>query len=337
MNGIDPIPLVRPYIPPPEEWLPFYQKSRDAGVFSNFGPCERLATARLNEVTGKNCVLTSSGTAALQAIIVECTGRGEVVAVPDFTFQATQRAVHCAGQDSCAIACGYDGLPDTQYLTFYRSFFSSFVVTAPFGSDPEFERYDSLAKKIDRPVFYDCAGGWGLDFRRTKNPVAISFHATKNLPIGEGGAVLFADESEAASAKPRINFVGHKGFNGKMDEIHAAILLAQLQPANLRQAEQRVSHVKAMIRFYIDKCPNLDSAFSDGAPSLCAVGYAGNVEVLVSHLNAAGIAAKRGYWPLLRGCAKSDPGLSRVVCLPAVVSATEALHIAAKVNELGGA
>lgn len=332
----DPIPLVRPYIPQPEEWLTFFQKSRDAGVFSNFGPCERLATTRLNEVTGKSCVLTSSGTAALQAIIVECTGKDEVVAIPDFTFRATHSAVRCAGHNSYAIACGYNGLPHEDSLVGGRNFFDAFVVTAPFGSDPEFERYDAIADRIDRPVFYDCAGGWGLDFRRTKNPVAISFHATKNLPIGEGGAVLLADEDETWLTRPHINFAGDYGFNGKMDEIHAAILLAQLQPANLLYAAQRTLHLKTMMKFYMDKCPSLDSAFSDGAPSLCAVGYEGYAAELIKHLNAAGIMAKRGYYPLLAGRSGSDPGLFKVVCLPAAVSVDEAHYIATKINEFGG-
>ncbi len=328
------IPLVRPYIPAPEEWVPFYEMSRKAGQYSNFGPCEQAATVRLNEVTGKNCLLTSSGTAALQAIIK--ASLAGMIAIPDFTFEATRSAVFGASRGVHIAPCGFDGLPDVDYLDKNRAMFDYFVVTAPFGSDPEFERYDALAEEISRPVVYDCAGGWGLDFSRTKNPVAISFHATKNLPIGEGGAVLLDKGDSIDGCKAAINF-GPGGFNGKMSEVHAAILLAQLQPHNLRVAEQRSYHRIQMLGLYCDLCPKITGSFCDGAPSLCAVTYDGDVQNLLKYLNGWRIATKRGYWPFMSLISYSDPELANTVCLPSAVTADEVRYISSKINEVDNA
>ncbi len=325
------VPLVRPYIPSPEEWLPFYEKSRKAGQYSNFGPCEQAATQRLNDITGKNCLLTSSGTAALQSIVG--ASFFDVVAVPDFTFRATLSAVIGCSVANSTTPCGEDGLPQENWLLKHANSFSGFVVTAPFGSDPKFELYDEISDEIGRPVVYDCAGGWGLNFSRTKNPVAVSFHATKNLAIGEGGAILLDKAVSVGPYMDCINFKGMVGFNGKMSEIHAAILQAQLQPHNLRAAEQRLSHRRLITAFYIEKCPKIEASFSDGAPSLCAVIYAGDPEKLINHLARHCVTAKRGYWPMLVGWDTTDESLSRVVCLPSDVTFAEAEDIAKLINE----
>jgi dTDP-4-amino-4,6-dideoxygalactose transaminase len=334
-----PIPLVRPAIPPPEEWLPFYEDSRRSGQFSNFGPCEQRATFTLSEITQKTAVLVSSGTAAVQALVVACTPELARVAVPDFTFTATRNAVEMARRKVVIAPCDRHGLPRGDWLTAKAADFESLIVTAPFGCHPNFAYYDELGKKLGKGVIYDCAGGWGLDFSATHNPVAISFHATKNLPIGEGGAALF-DRDEGVrptKAKNAINFMGGYGFNGKMSEVHAAILCAQLTPKNLLAAEQRALHRKTLLSVYEFHCDRLDSGiFNTGAPSLCAfVDKKMQAEEVVRAANASSVAAKRGYWPLVGGHPETHFDLSQVVVLPAAVTVKEAEHIATWINAKG--
>lgn len=328
------IPLVRPEIPAPEEWLTYYQASRDGGQYSNFGPCERLATERLRALTGRHVVLTSSGTASLQAILAPQTAfapPGTKVGVPDFTFAATDVAVRMVGFSPVVMPCGADGLPLVSWVESQAPRF--FIVTAPFGCDPHFERYDDIAQRTGRHVFYDCAGGWGLDFRRTANPVAISFHATKNLPIGEGGAVLFAFAEEVGPTKMAINFVGANGFNGKMSEIHAAILCAQLEPKNLLRAEQRTAHRKVIIGAYTARCDRL-RAFATGVPSLCTfVDTKEKPQEIIEACSAAGIASKRGYWPLIGSHQETHADLVSVVALPSAVTLAEVDHITSIINK----
>lgn len=325
------IPLVRPEIPLPEDWLTYYAMSKSEGQFSNHGPCERLATEQLDKLTSKHTVLCSSGTAALQAIIVACVPRYSYVGVPDFTFAATERAVRMAGCQPVILPCDRNGLPLIKDESSRR--YSHFVVTAPFGCDPMFEVYDRIARIDEKSVIYDCAGGHGLQFDRTINPVAISFHATKNLPIGEGGAALFSAVSPVLRARSAINFVGDYGFNGKMSELHAAVLCAQLEPRNLLRAEQRGAHRKAIIAAYAAQCDRLIPRFSRGAPSLCAfVDALGDPDSIVGACAKAGIAAKRGYWPLMANLPDTDNDLRNVVCLPSSVTFAEVEEITAVIR-----
>ena len=332
------IPLVRPSIPPPAEWLHFYEESSRVGIFSNFGPCERRATFTLSELTNKTAVLVSSGTAAVQAIAATCTKDGARIAVPDFTFAATKNAVEMTGRKAVIAPCNHFGLPVHDWLAGHSADFDAFVVTAPFGCHPDFKYYDGLAHAMSKQVFYDCAGGWGIDFSSTANPIAISFHATKNLPIGEGGAVLFGLVDERSEmAKMVINFVGPRGFNGKLSEVHAAILCAQLEPKNLLAAEQRAIHRKTLLGIYAANCERLEArTFSSGAPSLCAfIDRRMKPQEIIDTLGAHGVSAKRGYWPLMASHPETHVDLSGVVVLPSAVTVKEAEQIAMLINAKG--
>jgi dTDP-4-amino-4,6-dideoxygalactose transaminase len=109
--------------------------------------------------------------------------------------------------------------------------FDAFIVVQPFGYKLDFARFDQLSHDLGKPVIYDCAAGFDFE-SHTTNAVCYSLHATKNLPVGEGGLISFASEFYCRRARMLANFdfddnrepISGHGMNAKMDELHAPIL-----------------------------------------------------------------------------------------------------------------
>jgi dTDP-4-amino-4,6-dideoxygalactose transaminase len=160
--------------------------------------------------------------------------RGARVAVPNFTFTATLNAVVQAGMTPVIFDC--DPLTwqiDQTLLAEHEAEYDGIIVVSPFGYEVDVETYDHRFGK--KPIVYDFAGAWGNKISRF-HPTTFSLHATKTLPIGEGGLVMFPEKHMKANAEALINFnfnqfkqpMNEFGFNGKMDELHASVLCAQL-------------------------------------------------------------------------------------------------------------
>jgi len=230
------IPLVRPNMPKLAEVQEYYQLAEKQGQYSNFGLCYEVAVSKLQKVyPGSHPVLVNNGTTAIQIALQATLPRGSRVALPTFTFTATLSAVVAAGMVPVLVdvyphswQINSDLLIDTKWA------FDAFIVVSPFGYAVDVESYDALSESLDRPVIYDFAPAWGHPISK-QNPTTFSFHATKTLPIGEGGAVMFPNAIHKKIAKQLINFdfidqkpLSMYGMNGKMDELHCATLCTQL-------------------------------------------------------------------------------------------------------------
>ena len=336
------IPLIRPDLPPVEAWLPIYERSLASGQLSNFGQAYREAARMLEAVTGLRATPVANGTLALQIALSaalngpmhEILPRRPRVAVPDFTFVATAFAVLGAQCEPVIVPCDEKTLqPNPAVLREFAEELDAIVVTSPFGYAVNFELYDALADELGLPLVYDLAGAWGMALE-TQNLCAMSFHATKTLGIGEGGAV-FGDNEHVEQlinfgfTEARVSRFA-RATNAKMDELHAAILCAQLQRTDVLEA--RIEKRKDFVRYYAAAVPNIlsyrEEWLTNGAPHLCTLKVDGDVEALVARLERAGIVARRGYYPLLSGhpafadfslLASSPPSLRQYVCLPSDV------------------
>ncbi len=85
----------RPTFPPAREIERYFALSRRERWFSNGGPCLRLLTERLQQISGCECVLVASGTAGLMVSIAALRRRhsGPLALVPSFTFAATLQSL----------------------------------------------------------------------------------------------------------------------------------------------------------------------------------------------------------------------------------------------------
>ena len=202
-----------------------------------------------------HALLTHSCTAALElAAIVSGVGPGDEVIMPSFTFVSTANAFVLRG----AVPVFVDIRPDTLNLDerlVEAALTPRTRVIAPIhyaGVPCDMDRLGAIAKPRNLVVIEDAAQALGATYKG--KPLGtigelgcLSFHDTKNVVCGEGGALLFRDETYVE----RAEIVREKGtnrkafFRGLVDkyswvdigssylpgELTAAFLYAQLEGA----------------------------------------------------------------------------------------------------------
>lgn len=203
----------------------------------------------------KKALLTHSATGALEiAMMAAGLKPGDEVIMPSYTFVSTANAVVLRG----AVPVFVDIRPDT--LNIDESKIEAAITPKTKAVMPvhyagvacEMDTIIALAERHGLLVIEDaaqgiCAGYKGKPLGSIGHMAAFSFHETKNVISGEGGALLVNDENFAAPAE----IMREKGtnrsqfFRGEVDkytwvdigssylpgEIIAAFLHAQLEQA----------------------------------------------------------------------------------------------------------
>jgi len=225
----------------------------------------------------RHCIGTSSGTSALcMAVRLLRIGAGDEVIVPAMTFVSTAHAVVLAG----ARPVFADVLPDTLNIDPDDAARrigprTRAIIPVHYGGRPaDIDRLLEAADDI--PLVEDCAHAAGA--RHAGRHVGgfgaagcFSFHAVKNLAMGEGGAIL-VDDGGLAERAAKMRWLGidrstwdrtgldreywweytvdEVGMKCHLDDIHAAIGLVQLQ--KLEEANRRRAKIAELYRTGLD-------------------------------------------------------------------------------------
>lgn len=231
------------------------QAIANAHVSGN-GPFTGRCTERLERELGADRVLlTHSCTGALEMAALLCDlGPGDEVILPSFAFPSLPNAVALRG----AVPVFVDIRPDT--LNLDEALVPDAITertraVAPIdyaGVGAEIDPLVELARAHDLVVIEDAAQGYGALYRDrplgTQADLAcLSFHETKNVMCGEGGALLVnrPDWVERAEVIQEKGTNRSKFFRGEVDkytwvdlgssylvsDIGAAFLWAQLEHA----------------------------------------------------------------------------------------------------------
>ncbi|MFT7529036.1 MAG: dTDP-4-amino-4,6-dideoxygalactose transaminase [Gammaproteobacteria bacterium] len=214
--------------------------------------CHRL----LQEITtSKSVLLTHSCTAALEmAAILSEVGPGDEVIMPAFTFVSTANAFVLRGALPVFVDVRSDTLNlDENHIEQAITDRTRVIVVVHYaGVACEMDRIMALAKKHNLIVIEDSAQGILAEYKGRPlgsigHLAAFSFHETKNVTCGEGGALLINDDKFSQ----RAEIIWEKGTNrglfsrGAVDrytwldigssflpgELNAAFLFAQLECA----------------------------------------------------------------------------------------------------------
>ena len=216
MNLADKIPLFRPVQPSKEALWEYFQESIDAGQLSNIGPCYIKASERIRGAYTHNC-LVANATLGLELATRALYKPGTRVAIPTFTFKATYLAVKNAG--CIPVICPVNRNLLIEPETILKAKCKGAIIVAPFGHTINFCDYDS---SFPFPIIYDLAGAWGLTYHG-QNLAVYSFHATKRMPVGEGGCVVSGNLEVIERVKWLSNF---SYTNAKLSELSCAMFLA---------------------------------------------------------------------------------------------------------------
>lgn len=259
-----PIPVLRPLLPDADRLLPYLRRIDANRTYSNFGPlaCEfedRIA-ALLAQGPG-TVVSAGSGLAALVGAILATAGRATparpLALIPAYTFVASAAAVELCGYQPHLVDIDADTwMMDASALRRHALLDRVGLVmpVAAMGRPVELAPWSAFARDTGIAVVVDAAASIESLQRHPDRylgdvPVALSFHATKSLCTGEGGAVVSSDTALVARALRALNFGFHTSrdcqsasTNGKLSEYHAAIGLAELDGWPAKQdAFRRVS------------------------------------------------------------------------------------------------
>ena len=182
------------------------------------GPFGRRVESRLSGMLGgRRVLLTTSCTHALElALLALGVGQGDEVVCPSFTFASTANAILRVGARPVFAeieerTLGLDAEDVARKLT------DRTVALLPVhyaGVAPDMGALAALARARGLLVVEDAAQGLGATYRGRPlgtlgDAGCLSFHETKNIACGEGGALVVGEESVSA----RAEIIREKGTN----------------------------------------------------------------------------------------------------------------------------
>ena len=248
------IPFNKPYMTGRE--LGYIERAHANHKLAGDGPFTRICHDWLERETGaRRALLTHSCTAALEmAAILSEAGPGDEVIMPSFTFVATANAFVLRGATPVFVDIRPDtlNLDESQVEAAVTSRTRAIVPIHYAGVGCAMDELMDVAARHGLLVIEDAAQG--IMARYKDRPLgsigqmaALSFHETKNVQSGEGGALLLNDDKLVE----RAEIIREKGtdrsrfFRGQVDkytwvdigssflpgEIIAAFLAAQLEAA----------------------------------------------------------------------------------------------------------
>lgn len=338
------IPVVKPFLPPLEEYIAHLQEIWKTGILTHNGPYVRRLEAELKKVLkfqSENVVAVANGTLAIQLALRAMNIKGEVI-TSAFSWIATVSAIAwegCTPVFADVDAENYNLDPDRvrQLITPKTA---AIVPVHTFGNPCNVEAFDEISKEYRIPIIYDAAHALGTTFKGKSvlgygDASAVSLHATKVLNTGEGGAVITGNAALDGKMR-RLRFFGYDdtkeivdfGTNFKMSEINAALGVTIL-PHFDKILERRkflsdryranLSNLGERIRF--------QRVFDEGFNCAYFSVVFENETALTSVIHALAennITARRYFHPSLNTvypqyaekCPVSESLASRIACLP---------------------
>lgn len=191
-----------------------------------------------------HCVGVGNGLDALTLMLrADGIGAGDEVLVPSNTFIATWLAVSHAGATPVPVEPRPDthGIDPTRLAAALTPRTKAVIAVHLYGQACEMDAIAAFADAHGLKLYEDAAQAHGARWqgRRTGSlgdAAAFSFYPGKNLgALGDGGAVVTDDAARAQRLRELRNYGSrikyhHEviGFNSRLDELQAALLLAKL-------------------------------------------------------------------------------------------------------------
>lgn len=293
------------------------------------------------------CLLTTSCTDALEmaALLLE-VGPGDEVIIPSFTFVSTANAFVLRGAKVVFADCGTSSPNiDPQHVEQLITPNTKAIVVVHYaGVACDMDAIQEIADKHGIAIVEDAAHA--IDAYYKKRPLgsigrfaALSFHETKNIISGEGGAIAINDKQFV----PRAEIIREKGtnrsafFRGEVDkynwvdvgssflpsEIVAAFLYAQIE--NLERIQKKrlslwnayQTHLQVLADLGLCSLPEIpEYATNNGHMFYLVCKDLEERNRLIEHLTDKGILAVFHYLSLHQSpfYLKSNPAVSLPNC-----------------------
>jgi len=257
---MNPIPFVKPSIGPAEKEAVLC--ALEMGAIGGNGRLTQQVRDRMKSLFGvRHVILTTSCSDALElAMMVLNVGPGDEVIMPSFTFVSTANAVVRQG----GVPVFVDIEPDTwnidpaQIEPAITDRTRGIIPVHYAGQGCRMDEINEIARRHGLWVVEDAAQGVGASYG--DKPLGTwgtigcySFHVTKNITCGEGGALLTDDDDLGY----RAEIIAEKGTNrsaflrGQVDkytwvDIGSSFILSDLLVALLSVQLDRMEEITAL-------------------------------------------------------------------------------------------
>jgi len=329
----------------------------DSGWISSTGPFVTLFEEKINSYLNfGHSVSVCNGTQAI-ALALSAMGikSGDEVIVPDLTFGATANAVVQIG--AIPVIAEVDELTWNISIQSLKSLISSstkaIIPVHLYGQPCNMKEIQDLASKNNLLVVEDAAEALGTFYGGKhvgygSEAVIFSFFGNKTISTGEGGMVVFKNESDAARAKVirSHGFSPNKrywhetwGTNMRMTNLQAAIGVAQLERvSSLVNKKIEIAklyklsiakYLQNKITFPIENHGNINSHWLSAM--LLPKGI--SVEKIQDILESKHIETRRFFYPLhsqpafskykSEGLSNASQLFERGICLPSSTKLTK--------------
>ncbi len=254
----DPIPFVRPVVEEPGKILAMIESSLESGMLTD-GPMVKTFEERMaDHLQVDHVVAVSSCTTGLM-LVMQALGAGKSIVMPSFTFSATAHAarwnqmdIRFADCDPQSWVLGPDNIEGTPDV----------IVGVHISGVPcDVKALEDKAASVGATLIFDAAHGAGssIEIDGRSRPLGafgmaeiFSLTPTKVLSGPEGGVVATNDEGLADTIRRARNYGNpgnydtlEVGVNGRMSEVHAAVVLSGLD-----HLEDRVVHRNHLADIY---------------------------------------------------------------------------------------
>jgi dTDP-4-amino-4,6-dideoxygalactose transaminase len=335
------INVTRSYLPPKDKIKLYIDKIWENEWLTNNGPLVQQLEQRLKDNINNDYLLyTNNGTVVLQIAIKSLNLTKEIVTTP-FSYVATTNAIlweKCTPVfvDINPVDFNIDVSLIEKAIT---SNTEAILATHVFGNPCSVFEIEKIAKKYNLKVIYDAAHAWGTTFN--SKPLlnygdisTCSFHATKIMHSGEGGAIICNNKTlfDKIFLLRQFGHIGDDyysiGINGKSSELHAALGLCVLDDIEFIKQKRKI------VCQQYDSILNFNKLFKPTPLENSEYNYAyypvvfETEEILknvLKNLAEIDIFPRRYFYPSLNNlpflksktsCPVSEDISSRIICLP---------------------
>jgi dTDP-4-amino-4,6-dideoxygalactose transaminase len=301
------------------------------------GPFTARASKLLSDlVGGGHVLLTPSCTHALEmASILANIGPGDEVILPSYTFTSAATAVTKFGAIPVFVDIEMEtkGIDVNQVREAITSKTKAISWVNYGGVAPDIEGLQGLAKEFDLLLIEDNAHGLGGTYKGKPlgsfgDFATQSFHATKNIQCGEGGALIinnpkYIERAEIIREKgtDRSKYIRGEvqkyqwvdlGSSYLLAESLSAILLGQLETFAKIQ-----SHRKLAIEYYLSSLHNNTNCetprvVSDSHHLFYVTVAEGSRDLIISKMKSLGAHLTSHYEPLHSSVFSEKKGFNKV-------------------------
>ena len=307
--------------------------------YTNGGPVVSLLEKKIHEILkiddSKSVVCVSNGTVALWAAVAAmelCECMDLQFCTQSFTFPASAQ-----GYLDDVIIVDIDSGGGLDLTKVDPTKCNGIIVTNVFGNVVDIAKYEDWCKIHKKALIFDNAAT-AYTFYRGKNSCnygnasTISFHHTKPIGFGEGGAIII-DSKYERSLRNIINFgidntspIGkwhRKGGNYKMSDLQAAYIVQYLE-----RFDELIKRSNTLYSYFLEKIRDnreitLFPNYSDNIPYVsCITIFVKDSISTLKRLLDNGIYCRKYYNPLENTPIAIDM-YNRIVCISFTVDMTQ--------------